>query len=95
MPTRYFEFVSGTSAKFWEISTSGSQVTIRFGRIGTQGQTQVKTLADARLITTGKDMVEVAHEALIREWPVLRKWLDEIHKKMEAEKKQKECVYAI
>jgi WD40 repeat protein len=34
-------------------------------------------LADARLITTGQDWVEVAHEALIREWPTLRAWLDE------------------
>jgi formylglycine-generating enzyme required for sulfatase activity len=37
----------------------------------------LKTLADARLITTDKDEVEVAHEALIREWPQLRKWLAE------------------
>jgi WD40 repeat protein/DNA-binding SARP family transcriptional activator len=35
------------------------------------------TLADARLITTGEDTVEVAHEALIREWPRLRDWLNE------------------
>ena len=35
------------------------------------------TLADARLITVGEDTVEVAHEALIREWPALRGWLDE------------------
>ena len=33
------------------------------------------TLADARLITTGENMAEVAHEALIREWPRLRDWL--------------------
>ena len=44
---RYFEFVGGTSAKFWEISTRGNDVTVRFGRIGTGGQTQTKTLADA------------------------------------------------
>ena len=44
---RYFEFVGGVSAKFWEVSTGGSQVTVRFGRIGTEGQTQVKSLADA------------------------------------------------
>jgi len=37
----------------------------------------LKVLADARLVTTGKDSVEVAHEALIREWPTLRLWLDE------------------
>ncbi len=32
-------------------------------------------LADARLIITGESTVEVAHEALIREWPTLRDWL--------------------
>jgi WD40 repeat protein len=45
----------------------------------------LKRLADARLITTGggpvpsavEGTVEVAHEALIREWPTLRRWLDE------------------
>jgi len=35
------------------------------------------TLADARLITTDQDAAEVAHEALIREWPTLRNWIDE------------------
>ena len=35
------------------------------------------TLADARLITTDQNTAEVAHEALIREWPTLRGWLDE------------------
>lgn len=34
-------------------------------------------LADARLITTGENTVEVAHEALIREWPTLREWLNQ------------------
>jgi WD40 repeat protein len=35
------------------------------------------TLADARLITTDNEMAEVAHEALIREWPTLRGWIEE------------------
>ena len=35
------------------------------------------TLADARLITTDQNTAEVAHEALIREWPTLRGWLEE------------------
>ena len=34
-------------------------------------------LADARLVTLGDDDAEVAHEALIREWPRLRGWLEE------------------
>src|SRR5690349_14976439 len=37
----------------------------------------LKTLADARLITTSEDSAEVAHEALIREWPTLRSWLED------------------
>ena len=47
---RYFEFVEGNSAKFWEIA-QGNDVTVRFGRIGTDGQTQTKTLADAAAAT--------------------------------------------
>lgn len=35
------------------------------------------TLADARLITTDENTAEVAHEALIREWPTLRNWIVE------------------
>ena len=34
-------------------------------------------LADSRLITIEEETVEVAHEALIREWPSLRGWLEE------------------
>ena len=42
-----------------------------------QVRTLLTALADARLITTGEETVEVAHEALIREWPRLRDWLNE------------------
>jgi len=56
MAVRYFEFV-GTdpgrkienSEKFWEISVEGSEVTVRFGKIGAQGQTTVKTLASGEV----------------------------------------------
>ena len=34
-------------------------------------------LADERLVTIGEGEVEVAHEALLREWPRLRGWLEE------------------
>jgi WD40 repeat protein/energy-coupling factor transporter ATP-binding protein EcfA2 len=37
----------------------------------------LERLAEARLVTLGEDSVEVAHEALIREWPRLRQWLQE------------------
>lgn len=36
----------------------------------------LNSLASARLVTLGDDTAEVAHEALIREWPRLREWLD-------------------
>jgi predicted DNA-binding WGR domain protein len=44
---RRFEFSAGRSHKFWEISAVATEVTARFGRIGTAGQTQVKAFADA------------------------------------------------
>ena len=34
-------------------------------------------LADGRLVTVSEGSVEIAHEALLREWPRLRGWLDE------------------
>ncbi|HET8949137.1 MAG TPA: hypothetical protein VFN44_01465 [Solirubrobacteraceae bacterium] len=37
----------------------------------------VTRLADLRLLTVFDGAVEVAHEALLREWPRLRGWLDE------------------
>ncbi len=46
-------------------------------------QAVLDILTDARLVTTGYiepgdiQVVEVAHEALIREWPTLRQWLAE------------------
>ncbi len=48
---RHFEFLRGTSQKFWEVSTDGNQVTVRFGRIGTDGQTQVKSFDDSDAAT--------------------------------------------
>ena len=70
MAKRYFEFIGGNSAKFWEVEADGTDVTVRFGRIGTQGQTQVKCFPDAteaarhaeKLVKakTGKGYVETA-----------------------------------
>ncbi|MDP9188415.1 MAG: hypothetical protein M3O25_04115, partial [Actinomycetota bacterium] len=34
-------------------------------------------LADSRLVTVGEGALEVAHEALLREWPRLREWIEE------------------
>jgi len=42
--TRRFEFVGGNSAKFWQVDQLGKDVILRFGRLGTHGQQQIKTL---------------------------------------------------
>ncbi len=65
---RHFELVEGSSSKFWEVWVTGSEQRVRFGKIGSQGQTKVKTFdseesarADSeRLIgeKTGKGYVE-------------------------------------
>ncbi len=43
---RRFELSDGKSNKFWEIAIADTDVTVRFGRIGTQGQTQTKSFPD-------------------------------------------------
>jgi DNA ligase-1 len=45
-PKRYFEFVDGTSNKFWEIWMDGTDVTTQWGKIGTTGQTKTKPFPD-------------------------------------------------
>ncbi len=44
---------------------------------GSDIRTLVQHLADARLVTTGAESVEIAHEALITGWPRLGQWLEE------------------
>ncbi|HEV7405135.1 MAG TPA: WGR domain-containing protein, partial [Chthoniobacteraceae bacterium] len=41
--TTRLEFRDGRSAKFWEVTQDGVLLTVRYGRLGAQGQTQVKT----------------------------------------------------
>ena len=43
MTARRFEFIEGSSCKFWEVSTSGNNVSVRYGRIGANGQSQTKS----------------------------------------------------
>jgi predicted DNA-binding WGR domain protein len=47
---RYFEFVgedtarkSEQASKFWEMEVSGKTISVRFGKIGTNGQIKVKS----------------------------------------------------
>jgi predicted DNA-binding WGR domain protein len=42
---RYFEFTDEKSSKFWEVSHQGSDMTTRWGKIGTGGQSKTKSFA--------------------------------------------------
>lgn len=57
--TRY-ELVEGSASKFWEVAVTGDELTVRFGRIGTAGQTKTKTFADAAA-------AQREHDKLVRE----------------------------
>jgi len=43
---RRFEFVGGSSDKFWEVAINGNEVVVCYGRNGTSGQTDTKTFPD-------------------------------------------------
>ena len=40
---RVFVFQDFKSQKFWSIDVAGTDVTVNYGKLGTDGQTQVKT----------------------------------------------------
>lgn len=42
---RHFEFVEGKSSKFWEVWVEGTSLYTQYGRIGSAGQTTVKSFA--------------------------------------------------
>jgi len=50
---RRFELIEGTASKFWEIEQADTELNIRWGRIGTAGQSQTKSFADAAKAATG------------------------------------------
>ena len=56
--------------------TSFDELTSRAENVGKVREV-LNVLADARLITLREESAEVAHEALIREWPTLREWLNQ------------------
>lgn len=58
--SRYFEFEDAKSSKFWEIELQGSSFTVRFGRMGTNGQSQTKDFASP-------DKAKVEHDKLVAE----------------------------
>ena len=46
---RRFEFVDEKSSKFWEIRVDGENVEVRYGKIGTSGQTKINSFDDKNL----------------------------------------------
>lgn len=44
---RRFEFVEGTSARFWEVESRGDVLIVRFGKLGAAGQTKEKAFPSA------------------------------------------------
>lgn len=44
---RHFEFIDDKSAKFWEVKVNVESVEVKFGKIGTNGQTQIKNFETA------------------------------------------------
>ena len=46
---RRFEMAEGASSKFWELWRDGCSVTVRFGRLGTAGQSKTKDFASEEL----------------------------------------------
>lgn len=57
---RRFEFTGGSSDKFYEVSVNDNEVSVRFGRNGTDGQSSTKTFGD-------NEAAERHAEKLIRE----------------------------
>src|SRR5581483_9893117 len=55
---RYFECTEGGSRKFWEITVASTSFTVRFGRIGTNGQSQQKSCAtEAEAMKTAEQLI--------------------------------------
>lgn len=55
-----YEVSDGSANKFWEITLSGTSLTVRFGRIGTAGQEQTKNFTTA-------DLARKEHDKLVAE----------------------------
>ncbi|MBK7884818.1 MAG: WGR domain-containing protein [Chitinophagaceae bacterium] len=59
LPFERFEFSDTTSNKFWEIAIENSKMITRFGRMGTKGQTLIKTFDDdATALKEKEKMIE-------------------------------------
>jgi predicted DNA-binding WGR domain protein len=59
---RRLELVEGRSSKFWEVEQDGCSIVVRYGRIGTQGQSQTKTFETAE--RAAREMEKLTSEKL-------------------------------
>ena len=68
---RYFEFSDGTSSKFWELSQEGSEMTTRYGKIGTKGQSTTKSFdsPEKAAAETAKIIVKKVKEGYVEKAP--------------------------
>lgn len=53
--SRDFQCTDGGSSKFWSIEIDGNTLTVRFGKLGTAGQSNVKTFGDAAAAARAAD----------------------------------------
>lgn len=58
--TVHLEFEEGTSSKFWRARVEGKTLYVNYGKIGSNGQTQVKQLGDP-------DAAQTEFDKLVRE----------------------------
>ena len=82
---RRFEFVGGSSAKFYEVSVTGNEVSVTFGRIGTAGQTQTKQFADlAAAVKHANKLIEQKRARLERQFANLESVLSGLQSQQQA-----------
>jgi len=70
---RVFVFQDFKSQKFWSIDVQGNEITVQYGKLGTDGQTQVKTFGTPEEAEkqAGKLIAEKTKKAM---WRLQRKW---------------------
>ena len=70
MRRRRFQFVAGTSSKFWEVEVEHGELVVCFGRIGTSGQTQRKKLGPDALAQVEKLVAEKVRKGYVEVAPL-------------------------
>ena len=72
---RVFVFQDFKSQKFWSIDVRGTDVIVNYGKLGTDGQTQVKNFSSAGEAekAAGKLIAEKTKKGYVRPWKRLPK----------------------